>query len=409
MAVEVRPIMVDEFPAFRRNLQTAFFSTPDPAEDEENRERLERSFEFDRSRCAFEGDEMVGTLGAYSLSMTVPGGTQQSIAGTTMVAVMPTHRRQGILRQMMDAHFDEARGRGEFAAALFASDSAIYGRFGFGLATMWADATVDRNHVAPHPAVAEPATVELMSSDEFKEVAPDIYEAAVPARPGMFRRDEDSWFRLLDDRPGARDGESAVRCVVAGEGGSPTGYALYRAKPGKWERGHGDAELSVKELIAHTSGAAVGLWRFLFEHDLVSKIELVMRPEDDPVFSLLAGFRRGEPKLSDQLFIRLLDVPKALAARSYFRDGELILRVAEPDGEAITYRLAVDEGRAQCSEVVAEADVELGIEELSSAYLGRARLRQLAGVGRVRGHDEAVTRADSILTGTVAPWCQEIF
>ncbi len=409
MTYVVRPIEPDEVPTFRERLQNVFFGSPDPETDEENLDRMRRYLEVERTRCAFDGSEMVATLGTLSLSMTIPGGTQHPIAGTTMVTVSPTHRRRGILRMMMESHFAEIREKGEFGAALFASDSAIYGRFGYGLASMWAETTVERNHVAPHPSVTNPASVDQVARDAFEQMAPDIYEAAVPERPGMFIRTEEFWIRRLDDRTSARNGASSLRFAKASEGGYPTGYAIYRIKPGEWTDHHGDSEISVIEVIAHTPASTVGLWRFLLEHDLVSKIKLEMRPEDDPVFSLLAGFRRAGPRLSDQLFFRILDVPKALEARAYPNDGSLMLRVGETGGEATTYRLDIDGGRAVCSPDAGEADIELGIEDLGGIYLGRSRLRQLAGVGRVRGSDERLTKADNLFEWHVAPWCQEIF
>jgi len=327
-----------------------------------------------------------------------------------MVTVLPTHRRQGALRMLIKAHFAEIRERGEPLAALFASDSAIYGRFGYGMATVWAETTIDRRHVERHRLVGSPTTVSLVSPDQLRPLAKTVMARLVPDRPGMFERAELFWDRRFDDRPSDRRGATRLRGVLVEQGGEPTGYALYRVKGGEWSENHGDAVVRVNEVHATTPGATVGLWSFLLEHDLVKSIELFGLPEDDPVFALLEGFRRARPQLTDQMFIRVMDVAAALAARSYQADGRLILEVGDEDGGAGgTYLLEIDGGRASCRPTIDHPDISLSVEDLSSAYLGRSRLGQLSAVGRVTARPETVARADTLFGWPVAPWCQDIF
>jgi len=410
VALAVRPVGAADLDSFRAALHTTFAHEPDPAFEEADAARFRTWFEADRAHCVTDGAAIVGTLGTFTLPMTIPGAHPMSVAGTTMVTVLPTHRRQGALRMLIKAHFAEIRERGEPLAALFASDSAIYGRFGYGMATVWAETTIDRRHVERHRLVGSPTTVSLVSPDQLRPLAKTVMARLVPDRPGMFERAELFWDRRFDDRPSDRRGATRLRGVLVEQGGEPTGYALYRVKGGEWSENHGDAVVRVNEVHATTPGATVGLWSFLLEHDLVKSIELFGLPEDDPVFALLEGFRRARPQLTDQMFIRVMDVAAALAARSYQADGRLILEVGDEDGGAGgTYLLEIDGGRASCRPTIDHPDISLSVEDLSSAYLGRSRLGQLSAVGRVTARPETVARADTLFGWPVAPWCQDIF
>lgn len=410
MALAVRPVGSGDVDEFRATVHTTFAHEPDPAFEEADASRFRTWFETDRAFCATDGARLVGTLGTFTLPMTVPGSHPVSVAGTTMVTVLPTHRRQGALRMLIKAHFAEIRERGEPLAALFTSDSAIYGRFGYGMATVQAETTIDRRHVDRHRLVGRPATVSLVIPDQLRPLARSVMAGLVPERPGMFERSELFWDRRFEDRPSDRHGATRLRGVLVEEGGEPTGYALYRVKGGEWSENHGDAVVRVNEVHSTTPGAAAGLWSFLLEHDLVKSIELFGLPEDDPVFALLAGFRRARPQITDQMFIRVMDVAAALETRSYPVDGRLVLEIADDNGIAGgTYLLEVDGGRGSCRPTIDHPDISLSVEDLGSAYLGRSRLRQLSTVGRVGGRAEVVARADTLLGWPVAPWCQDIF
>lgn len=410
MALAVRPVGAEDFDSFRATIHTTFAHEPDPSFEEADSARFRTWFETDRAHCVTDGSALVGTLGTFTLPMTIPGAHPVSVAGTTMVTVLPTHRRQGALRMLISAHFAEVRERGEPLAALFASDSAIYGRFGYGMATVWAETTIDRRHVDRHRLAGRPASVSLVSPDLLRPLARSVMAKLVPGRPGMFERSELFWERRFEDRPSNRHGATRLRGVLVEEDDEPAGYALYRVKGGEWSDNHGDAVVRVDEVQATTPGAAVGLWSFLLDHDLVKSIELSGLPEDDPVFALLAGFRRARPQLTDQMFIRVMDVAAALEARSYQADGRLVLAVGDGDGVAGgTYLLEIDGGRATCRPTIDHPDISLSVEDLGSAYLGRSRLGQLSAVGRVTGRPEAVARADTLFGWPVAPWCQDMF
>lgn len=382
-----------------------------PADERESRvEEFRRLFEVDRARCAFDGDEIVGTLGAFTLPMTVPGGTRVPVGGTTMVTVLPSHRRRGALRRMIEAHFDEVRDRGESMAALWASDSAIYHRFGFGMATVSAHVTIERDHAHFHRLAPDALPVRMVSPDDILELARPPYEAELGRRPGMYARNEAWWERRLRDRKSDRDGATAFRYAVVERSGTVEGYIQYRIKAGPWTENHGDGEIRVRELIGTTPQASASLWSFALGHDLTAKISAGNLPEDDPLFSLLDGPRRSAPRVLDQMWLRILDIDSALNARSYAADGAVTMSIHDPmDGTLTTRRLAVVDGTPTVDSHVGDADIHLDIEDLSAAYLGRSRFRELSRAGRLTGASEALTLADNMFGWDPAPWCQETF
>ncbi len=407
MDVDVRRPDPDQLHTFRHLLGLAFGFDPDPDEEE----RFLELIEAERTRCAFDGDEMVGTATAFSLDLTVPGGTVPC-AGTTMVTTKPTHRRRGILRALMAAHFDEVVERGEPVAALWASDSAIYGRFGFGQASEGVEVTVARSEDPLHRLAPEPSPVELVDVDTARKVFPEVFEQVRVRRPGCYARSAVWWeHRHFHDPRQRRDGGTSQRlCVTRSNGGEPTGYVRYRVEA-KWEEHHGAGVLTVLELQATTPEAAAGLWRFLLTHDLIAKVVAHDRPVDDPLFELLAAPRRARRVTTDALWLRVLDVPAALEARRYRGPASFVFDVSDPTGRSGgTFRLEIDEaGHARCRPSRGPVDLRLDIEDLGSAYLGAPRFARSLRAGRLDGDPATAVRADIAFTWDPPPWCPEVF
>jgi predicted acetyltransferase len=329
--------------------------------------------------------------------------------GTTIAAVQPTHRRQGILRRLIDAHLDDVRAREEPIAGLFASDSAIYGRFGYGMASVSAYLTVSRPHVGFHRRAPNPTQVRTVPAAEAVDHMQPVFDRVVATRPGMFSRSGAWWARRVHDEADDRHGATAYRYAVAGAAGAVSGYAQYRLKPGTWDDGHGNGRVLVREIVAATPEAAAGLWGFLLNHDLVESIEVDMIPVDDPLFALMAGYRRASPTISDQLFIRIVDLYRALEGRRYSCDGAVSFRLHDPmTGGVASYRLGVSEGVGTVTPAD-DGDIELDVEDLGTAFLGRSRFRALARAGRLSGMPAALALADTMFAWDPAPWCQEIF
>lgn len=404
MAVEVRPIQPDEFETMRRTMGVVFGFDPP-----EGDERFRRLVPLDRTRCGFDEGQMVGTLGTFDLTMTVPGGAV-ACGGTTMVAVVPTHRRRGLLRAMMRSHLDDVREHEEPIAGLWASDSAIYGRFGYGCASISCEITVGRGHVDLHRLAPHSVPVRLIDRDEAIGVAPAVYERLQGRFPGFFARSPDWWeSRSFRDTDAARHGATSLRyAVVDGEDGI-TGYATYRTKA-DWDDGHGSGEVRVKDLFGTTPESWAALWSFLTSQDLVSQTVADIRSTQDPIFDLLEGSRRARAVRSDGLWIRIMDVPAALTARAYSSPVEVVLGVSDPLGDISgTYRLSANGADVTCSASSDEPEVMLDLEDLGAGYMGMPRFRELARLGRVKGSDQVLTAIDAAFRWDPPPWCPEIF
>lgn len=407
MTFTVRPITEDERPEFRRLMGLAFgFDPPN-----EGLEPFKAILEIDRTVSAFDGDQMIGTAGAFSLDLTVPGG-RAAVAGTTMVSVLATHRRRGVLRHMMRAHFDEARERGDLLAALWASESSIYGRFGYGPAVTRVDAEIERDHVVLPGPPRGAGTVRLVDPTEARLLLPTVFAKTRLMRPGMFDRSEAWWeHRVFRDLESRRGGATSYRYAVFEEEGAPRGYVQYRAKEDWDEDELPIGEIRINDLQAVDLAAADGLWRYLGSIDLIRKIKYWNLPADEPLRWLLADPRRLHRRNTDSLWVCPIDIPAALAARKYSRDGTLLIEVTDDfnPGTSGTYLLEANGDEVNCVRSSSVPQVRLAASDLGAIYLGGVRPLTLAAAGRIKGSGPDLRLADSMFLWHPAPWCQEVF
>ena len=419
----IRPISDDQYVAFRRVQQHAFNTGPTRAA---SLPRVLRQFERDRSLAAFDAAQPgeavpVGTAGVYSLQMAVPGAVLP-VAGVTMVSVLPTHRRRGILRSLMRRQIADIAARGEEPiAALWASETPLYGRYGYGRASSHASFQFGRGEGALHAAApADPAvTLRLAEPAEVVADLAKVYEAVLPGQPGFFARDADWWDRVLDDPEEERHGASPLRCLLAGDSGGVRGYALYRSTA-RWEEGTflPDGALNVWELVAADPAASAALWRDLLSRDLITQVIADLRPVDDPLIYQLHDSRRARPRLADNLWVRVIDLPAALARRRYAAPVDVVVEVADDllPANAGRWRLraggpdSAADGAAYCARTDDPADIALDVRELAAAYLGGTRLGPLAAAGLVSElRPGAVGRLSAAMAWDPAPWCPRIF
>jgi predicted acetyltransferase len=404
----VRLVGDDDWVAFLEVDSVAFGSTA-PAEHV----AVEREmFEPGRSIGAFDGSNLVGIATAYSYDLSVPGAMLPA-AGISWVGVLPTHRRRGVLRALMSHQLHDIHERGrEPLAILWASEPQIYGRFGYGLASRAYALSVLRSpNALRDDAPTDPALrLRLVPADDWKITA-DVYAKVARRRPGMLARDERWWGRAVHDLPSMREGRSALRCVVVEDDTGVRGYARYATKQ-EYLPGRPNGTVRVREVVADDTAASALLYRFLFDQDLMGKVELWNVPVDDPLLLWLDNIRSAAPRLFDGLYARVVDVPAALRSRAYARPVDVVLDVADPvcPWNHGRWQLIADGDRVSCEPTDARADLSMSVTELGAAYLGGTELSDLGVAGRVTEHTPgALATASTAFHSSPAPWCPVIF
>lgn len=407
MTLDVRTLAEGEVQAFQDLVDDVFGADHDPAEQPVWRPLIEN----DRTWVAWDGTVAAGCAATATFEMTVPGGGPVPAAGVTGVGVAATHRRQGVASTLMRTQLDSVRERGtESFATLWASEPVIYGRFGYGVASRRLHVTVEAHDPA---MLGTPPTGAVRRVDVagVESVARRLYDAERAWRPGLINRTDERWAVRMSDLPSYRHGAGEQRCVVYERSGSAEGYALYRVKAG-WTDGRPSGSVHVKELLATDADAHAGLWRYLLGVDLMRSVSYDNVPPDDPLPDRLADPRAIRHNVTDGLYVRLLDVPAALASRRYAVPGSVVVEVRDACGGWAAGRYAVEGGPdgATCTPTSESADLTMSVVELSAAYLGHTTLRSLHGAGRVDEETPgAVERASAMLAWPVAPWCPEIF
>jgi predicted acetyltransferase len=410
IADRLRPITPDEYPAFMRAMVDVFAEDPTgPFLDEPS-----PVAELDRSVGLFEGDRVVATGGIYTRTLTVPGGVVPC-AGVTWITVAPTHRRQGVLTAIMRRQLDELHEQQrEPVAALWAAEYPIYGRFGYAPASFRGALTGRTERLALRPDVDLGAgRVEAVPVEEYRAAAVGLYDRVRRQVPGNLERDERWWDRAVRDAPENRQGAGAQRFLRHVEpDGTVTGYATYRVK-GDWtDSNEPDGTLTVLEARATSTPAYAALWRFLLSVDLIRHVRYPMASPDDPVRQLVADGRALHVQPIDALWVRLVDVDRALAARRYPAPINLVLEVRDRfcpwnDGR---WHLRGTPAGAFCARTEADPDLLVDVEALGAAYLGGVSLATMQAAGRVTECSPgAVTLAATAFGWPVTPWCPDEF
>jgi predicted acetyltransferase len=404
MDIDLRPISPDRLGEFLVPIATAFGITIGP-------ERIERFGAVPELRYllgACEGDAIVGSTGAFTFDMTVPGGAAVETSGLTIVAVLPTHRRRGILRRMMRRHLDDARAQGYALAALFASEGGIYGRFGYGMAAFRAEIDVRRERTRYSHAWPVEGRVRLVGEAEAEATFPAIWDRVRASRPGMLSRSAPWWRarRILDPEV-LRAGRPPLQRALLSIDGRPAGYALYRLA-GSVSAAHPDIPVDVVEAMGDSPAAVRAIWRYLFDLDALDSVRAAQLPVDHPLLHLLAEPARLGTRLRDGLWVRLVDVGAALSRRRLGEGRPLVLEVEDAFCPWNTGRYRLAGGAVE--RTGKGPDLALDADALGAVYLGGVRLTELAEAGRVIERTPgAVSRADAMFRADLYPWCPEIF
>jgi predicted acetyltransferase len=412
----IRTITADEFGDLAQVAASAFGQTW-PTEGIEHERQL---VEFDRTIAALDGERMVGSAGAYSVRLTLPGGSAAA-AGITLVSVLPTYRRQGILTGLMNWLLADTARRGEALAILFATEASIYGRFGFGMASMHQRLKFSRGE----GKLATGAEAQGTEVPRLREAAPltarddlaRVFDEVLPGQPGTLARDARWWDHILADPPAMRpSGFSALRCVIAEDDAGPRGYALYRTQLNWGEDQLAAGTLRIRELTATDPAATAALWTDLLSRDLTNEFIAQIRPIDDPVLAMLADPRRSRPAPADGLWLRLVDLRAAMGMRRYSAAADLVLEVSDQflSGNAGRWRLRTGgpdaSEPAACERTGDPADLRLSVQALGAGFLGAPRVGQLAAAGHIAELTPgSLARLGAAMSWDRAPFCPMIF
>lgn len=405
MDIQIRTIGEDERAAWVRAAEVSFSGIP---QDDEVASFLPL-IEPDRSFAAVDDGKIVGTAAAITFRLVVPGEARVPTAGVTMVGVHATHRRRGINTAMMSEILDQAAERGEPLAALYASEGAIYGRFGYGLAGLISEFQAESARMDFVRGVDVRGHVELLEKEQALPIIRQLYDASL--RPGGPERTEGQTEHVFSHLFQEERGKPWFYAVHRDDAGEPDAYAVYTMKH-EWPRSVPSGKIEVQESMATSSSGYAAIWRYLFDIDLVAAVEAWNRPVDEPLLLLVREPRRLRLGVMDGLWVRLVDIPAALAARSYPVDGRLVFEVTDPfrPGNDGRYELVVEDGVGRSEISSSEPDLSGTVNVLGSAYLGGVSFSQLAAAGQLVEHRAgALTRADAMFASSPAPWCPWAF
>ena len=400
MNIEFRPVREEEVDDFIRAESRGFGRNATDAYLAHGN----RLIEADRTLAAFEGKRLVGTSTSHTLKMTVPGGAAVPTGGIAWVTVQPTHRRRGINTGMMVQQLHRIHERGEPLAALWPSESAIYGRFGYEMAAFGERWTVERQRSALTHSPEEQGQTFFVDSWEARGIFPDVYQRVFSVRSGMVTRNDAAWDDELSGTPQGRS-VAEIFYVVYELDGRVDGYVKYRID-------RSQSRLIIFELVTATDEAHAALWKFCMGVDLLDTVEANNRPVDDPLLWMLADPQRLRRESQDALWLRLVDAPAVLAQRRYAKEGKLVIEIQDSICPWNNGRFQLDGGPdgAQCRSTPASADLSLSVADLASGYLGATGYSALRRASRIQEHSVgAIKLMDEMFATDLKPWCAHDF
>ncbi|WP_327682797.1 GNAT family N-acetyltransferase [Streptomyces sp. NBC_00467] len=414
MSVETRIATESEYPDWLRALATGFLRPPAITDEEIALRRAHT--DLSRVRGAFDDGRCVATYRTFGQQLTVPGGGPVAANAVSNVTVSPTHRRRGLLSRMMTADLAEAKERGDVVSTLIAAEYPIYGRYGFGPAAWLTEWSVDVPRTGIDPRWSGPSDggrVDLVDGTDVRKLGPELHQRLAAVQPGFVSRDE-RWWQLHTGQalPPGDPWTEPFYAVYRAASGEIEGLLSYRADD-RW----GDAKqplntASVRELLALTPAAERALWHFVCSVDWITTVKSGSRAPDDLLPLLLPDPRAARILThADFLWVRILDVVRALEARTYEGSGTLVLELHDRMGLAGgRFRLDASPEGAICAPSTDAPDLTLDIAELGTLYLGDESAVRLTALGRVEENAAGAARvADGVFRTSRRAWCPDVF
>ncbi|MFF3454347.1 GNAT family N-acetyltransferase [Streptomyces sp. NPDC002730] len=414
MSVETRTVTESEFADWLRALSTGFLRPPVISE-EELADRLAHT-DLSRVRGAFDNGRCVATYRSFTQQLTAVGGAALPASAVSNVTVSPTHRRRGLLSRMMTADLAEAKERGDVVSTLIAAEYPIYGRYGFGPAAWITEWAVDVPRTGLDPRWSGPGDggrIDLVDGTDVRKLGPELHARLAAGQPGAVNRDE-RWWQINTGRTelSAHPWTEPFYAVYRAATGEVEGLLVYKADD-TW----GDAKqplntATVRDMIALTPAAERALWHYVCSVDWITTVKSGYRAPDDLLPLLLPDPRAARILTqADFLWVRILDVVRALEARTYGTSATLVLDIRDAAGLAAgCFRLDVSPEGAVCGPSTRSPDLTLDVRELGALYLGDESAVRLAALGLVEeGTPGAAGVADGLFRTSRRPWCPDIF
>ena len=410
--VEIRQVQAEEKLPWLRAMHTSLLS--DPAVKPENLPFWDAVWQPDRIFGGYAEGRCVATLRTFGTTLSVPGGAdgcaQLAADALTQVSVAATHRRRGLLRQMLTRSLADAVERGEAVSILRAAEWGIYGRFGYQPASMGSNYEIRTMGRPTVLAPRDPVDVVGVEREQLLTPAIDVHRRVRLQRHGQIDRSLPRWQRRLGLNGQPYPSKREPTCVIArNTDGGVDGYAMWTSADGDWFHEPDRVQVDVHEVLAATDDAYRALWGYLTSLDLVKVLTLDAYAVDEPLEWLLSDGRAARRTWTgDNDWLRLLDVPAALSARRYRTADRLVLEVVDDDGGWAAGRYTLDAGpvHAECTRTpTATADLTMSQRALAGIYLGGNTVESQRLAGFVDEHTPgALARLESMFWTATKPW-----
>ena len=396
----IRSITEEEFPEWELSSAYGFGEHSNEA----RKIQIRGITELERTFGAFNDGKIVGTASTHSLEITIPGRVLD-LAYVDGVAVLPTHRRKGILTKLTKHQFNDMRDHGEAIAGLTASESSIYERYGYGISSWSENWSIQREHskISDQPKVH--GGTRFVEAPEVREIWPRIYNRIRPTRPGLFNYTTEWWNAFASDPEHWRGGSSEMFHVVYERGNGPEGLVSYSIRS--------DFPVTSKSavivimLLGTTSQVERELWRYCFGIDLMASVVARNRPVDDQLPWILSDTRKLDRSIHDHLWIRLVDASVALSSRTYASHCDVVLNVIDPmcTWNHGRFEIETSQTGARYKPTKKSPHLSLPISDLAAVYLGGTTFAMLHRAGRIEQHQKGAIRAlDKAFATERSPW-----
>ena len=405
MGIEIRPAKPEEFDQLGD--LTSYAYAGQFGDGPENTVTASNRPEW--SLCAFDGPRLVATYSTIPFTMRA-NGNAVPMGGVSTVGTLPEYRRRGLMSRITLKAFEDMRERGQAVASLWASQAAIYQRYGYSMVTVMRDYRVDITDIDFHDGDDGSSEVERLDIATGYDLVKQVYIGFIAHRMCYLHRGRPLWHNNAFEEIEA---DGPIHIAVSRDGhGAPDGYIVYTLRHDRRDHPSRSQEIRIRDLAWLTPSAYRSLWSFVKRHDLVGSVRWNNAPADDPAVEFFLEPRLLNARDLEGMWLRVVDVPTALEGRGWDADGELTLGIAEDriaPWNVGTWRLCVSAGSAESGPAGGDADIALSVKALALLYAGRRSARELAALGMLDGEPGALRRADALFATRHAPHCPDHF